>query len=134
MFVSDTDFQRPHARYLAWILVIGMASMLLPSGEVRAQGMKKDMPAMGGKDMPAKKGEATKAATATGTVTAVNTGNRKVTLDHGPIADINWPAMKMEFSVAPSVDLSKVKTGDRVQFTLSGSGNSYTVQSISPGP
>ena len=35
---------------------------------------------------------------------------------------------------APSVDLSKVKTGDRVQFTLSGSGNSYTVQSISPGP
>jgi Cu(I)/Ag(I) efflux system protein CusF len=64
----------------------------------------------------------------------VNTGNRKVILDHGPIADINWPAMKMEFSVAPSVDLSKVKTGDRVQFTLSGSGNSYTVQSISPGP
>jgi Cu/Ag efflux protein CusF len=93
----------------------------------------KDMPGMK-KDMPARKGEATKAATATGTVTAVNTGNRKVTLDHGPIADINWPAMKMEFSVAPSVDLSKVKTGDRVQFTLSGSGNSYTVQSISPGP
>src|SRR5260370_33563850 len=87
MFVSDTDFQRPHARYLAWILVIGMASMLLPSGEVRAQGMKKDMPAMGGKDMPAKKGEATKAATATGTVTAGNTGNRRVILDSGPTAD-----------------------------------------------
>jgi Cu/Ag efflux protein CusF len=115
-------------------LVIGIVPALLPSGDARAQGMNmKDMPGMK-KDTPAKKGEATKAATATGTVTAVNTGNRKVTLDHGPIADINWPAMKMEFSVAPSVDLSKVKTGDRVQFTLSGSGNSYTVQSISPGP
>jgi Cu/Ag efflux protein CusF len=106
----------------------------LQSGDARAQGMNmKDMPGMK-KDMPAKKGEATKAATATGTVTAMDTAKRKVTLDHGPIADINWPAMKMEFSVAPSVDLSQVKTGDRVQFTLSGSGNSYTVQSISPGP
>ena len=82
--------------------------------------------------MPAMKGA--KQASATGTIIAVNTANRKVTLDHAPIPDINWPAMKMEFSVAPGVDLSKVKTGDRVQFTLSGYGNSYTVQSISPGP
>jgi Cu(I)/Ag(I) efflux system protein CusF len=40
--------------------------------------------------------------------------------------------MKMEFATARSVDLSKVKVGDKVRFTLSGSGNSYTVQSISP--
>ena len=32
--------------------------------------------------------------------------------------------MKMEFATAPSVDLSKVKAGDKVRFTLSGSGNS----------
>jgi len=38
--------------------------------------------------------------------------------------------MKMEFTVAPSVDLSKVKAGDKVKFTLSGSRNTYTVQSI----
>ena len=31
-----------------------------------------------------------------------------------------------------SVDLSKVKTGDKVRFTLTGSGKNYTVQSISP--
>lgn len=48
------------------------------------------------KDMPPKKEEATKTKTATaiGTVTAVNRANRKVTLDHGPITDINWPAVK----------------------------------------
>lgn len=40
--------------------------------------------------------------------------------------------MKMEFPVAASVDLSKVKTGDKMRFTLTGSGNAYTVQSISP--
>jgi len=128
MLVSDNAFRRPRAGYLAWTLVIGMAPALLSTGEVRAQGM--NMPGMK-KDMPAKKGE-TQAAAATGMVTAVNTESRKVTLDHGPIADINWPAMKMEFPVAGSVDISKVKTGDRVRFTLSGSGSSYTVQSISP--
>lgn len=34
--------------------------------------------------------------------------------------------MKKEFAVAPAADLSKLKTGDKVRFTLSGSGNSYT--------
>jgi Cu/Ag efflux protein CusF len=133
MFVCGNVSGRQRAGYVAWALVIGMAPALLPSGDARAQGM--NMKDMSGtkKDMPAMKGEARKTAAGTGTVTAVNTANRKVTLDHGPIPDINWPAMKMEFSVAPSVDLSKVKTGDQVRFTLSGSGNSYTVQSINPG-
>ena len=58
----------------------------------------KDMPGMG-------KAKQATTATGTGTVTAVNIQNRKVTLDHGPIPDINWPAIKMEFATAPSVDL-----------------------------
>lgn len=73
-------------------------------------------------------------ASASGTVTAVNTSQRKVTLDHGPIPAINWPAMKMEFPAAQSVDLTKVKPGTKVQFTLSGTNGSYTVQSLSPVP
>src|SRR6266446_483562 len=76
----------------------------------------------------------TKTADATGTITALNGANHKITFDHGPIPAIDWPAMKMEFAVAPSVDLAKQKTGDKVKFTLSGSGNTYTVQSISPAP
>jgi len=40
--------------------------------------------------------------------------------------------MKMEFLFVSSLDLSKVKVGDKVQFTITGSGNSYTVQSINP--
>ena len=73
-------------------------------------------------------------ANATGTITAVNPANHKITFDHGPIPAINWPAMSMEFAVASSVDLAKLKTGDKVNFTLSGSGGTYTVQSISPAP
>jgi len=128
MIFFHRGFRR--AGYLVLTLLLGLAPALWPSGDVRAQGMDmKGMPGMK-KDMPAKK-ETTQSAAVTGTVTAINAAGRKVTLDHGPIPEINWPAMKMEFPVAPSVDLSKVKTGDKVRFTLSGSGSSYTVQSIS---
>jgi len=103
-----------------------MGPALLTSGEVRAQASNmKNMPGMGNKK------QAT-TASGTATITAVNAARRKVTLDHGPIDEIKWPAMKMEFPTAPSVELSKVKVGDKVHFTLSGSGSSYTVQSISP--
>lgn len=73
-------------------------------------------------------------ANAIGTITALNAASHKITFDHGPIPAINWPAMTMEFAVVPSVDLAKLKTGDKVNFTLSGSGGTYTVQSISLAP
>ena len=113
-------------RFFVFAMLAGLLTALLSSAEVRAQGMQ-SMPGMG----DAKKGTM---ASATGTVTAINASDRKVTFDHGPIPEIKWPAMKMEFPVVQSVDLSKVKVGDKVRFTLSGSGNSYTVQSISPAP
>lgn len=45
-----------------------------------------------------------------------------------------WTAMKMKFAVASVVDLSNVKAGDKVRFTITGSGRAYTVQSMSPSP
>src|SRR5262249_2402950 len=106
-------------------VILVLSTTLLLSPAVRAQGMSQNnmgrMPGMG----DAKK-ETT--ASATGTITAINAADREITFNHGPISEIKWPAMKMEFPVGPSVDLSKVKVGDKVRFTLSGSGNSYTVQ------
>ena len=125
MFCFDNRFQHRVA-LLGLALLFSMGSALLTSGEVRAQAPNmKNMPGMSNT-----KQETT--ASGTGTVTAVNAARRKVTLDHGPIAEIKWPAMKMEFATAPSVELSKVKIGDKVRFTLSGSGSSYKVQSITP--
>ena len=105
-------------------LLLSAAPLLLPLDAARAQGMRSDMESM------AAKGAAS--ASGTGTITALNTSAREVTIDHGPIPAIKWPAMKMEFAVAPSVDLSKVKSGDKVHFTLSGSNGSYMVQSLTP--
>lgn len=100
-------------------------ALILSSGASFAQMGNMPM----GKDAPK---TAAKSAAGTGTVIALNAARKKITFDHGPMPAIDWPAMKMEFPVAPSVDLSKVKTGDKVRFTLTGSGKNYTVQSISP--
>ena len=107
--------------------LIGAASTLQMS-EVLAQSGMSDMKKMS----PMNDTKKATTANASGTITAVNPANHKVTFDHGPIPAINWPAMTMEFAVAPSVDIAKLKAGDKVNFTLSGSGGTYTVQSISP--
>ena len=111
------------------------AALTLPAGAASAQGGTgmSDMKGMK-KTSPMSDAKAAKTATASGTVTGLNAADHKITFDHGPIPAINWPAMKMEFAVAPSVDLAKVKTGDKVNFTLSGSDGTYTVQSITPMP
>ena len=112
-----------HALAIAAALIAG--SLAVSSGVSFAQ---MNMPMS--KDDPK---AAAKTASGTGTVVALNAAGKKITFDHGPMPEINWPAMKMEFPVASSVDLSKVKTGDKVRFMLTGSGQTYTVQSISPG-
>jgi Cu/Ag efflux protein CusF len=126
MYVADNPYRILRASVFA-LSLIGTA-LTLQMSEARAQGGMSDMTKMPGMNDTKK----ATTANATGTITAVNPANHKVTFDHGPISAINWPAMTMEFAVAPSVDLAKLKTGDKVNFTLSGSGGTYTVQSISP--
>lgn len=64
----------------------------------------------------------------TGTLTAV--ASNRVTIDHGPIASIGWPAMTMTFDVEDDQLLSGVRPGDRVTFSFSQSGGRSTVTSI----
>ncbi|AWB25210.1 MULTISPECIES: copper-binding protein [Methylobacterium] len=111
-------------------LTAAVAALLLAGGVQAQAAPMGDMTGMSGK-AGAESGKQQTAST-TGTVAAVNTGQHKVTFDHEPIPAINWPAMHMEFPAASSVDLSKVKPGEKVKFTLSGSKGSYTVQSITP--
>jgi Cu/Ag efflux protein CusF len=73
-------------------------------------------------------------AHATGTVNAVDPAQHKINLSHGPISSLGWPAMTMEFPVAPSVDLSRIKPGSRVDFTIEkkGAAGMVEVQSVQP--
>jgi Cu/Ag efflux protein CusF len=72
-------------------------------------------------------------AQGTGTVNSVDTAAHKVNVSHGPIPAIGFPAMTMDFEVAPSVDLKAVKPGTRVNFTVEqGQDGMYVIQSIKP--
>jgi Cu/Ag efflux protein CusF len=69
----------------------------------------------------------------TGTVNSVDPAQHKVNLSHNPIPEIGWPAMTMDFPVAPSVDLKGIKPGTRVNFTIEqGQGGMYEIKAIAP--
>lgn len=55
---------------------------------------------------------------ALGTVMSVDVNGQTINLAHDAIAEVNWPAMKMDFRIPPSIDLTGLRPGDKVQFTL----------------
>ena len=57
-----------------------------------------------------------------GVIQGVNAKAGTVTLRHGPIAALKWPAMTMTFKASPSV-LKAAKKGQKVKFTLKPDGN-----------
>ena len=72
-------------------------------------------------------------AHATGTINSVDPAQHKVNLSHNPIPEIGWPAMTMDFPVAPSVDLRALKPGTRVNFTIErGERGMYEIRAIGP--
>jgi Cu/Ag efflux protein CusF len=75
-------------------------------------------------------------ADAVGTVNAVNAAKHSVNVTHQPIKALGWPSMTMDFPVTSSVNLSAIKPGDRISFTLGrtdADGNRQVVQ-LKPVP
>jgi len=61
-------------------------------------------------------------AQGTGVVKAVDAKAGKITIHHGPIAALKWPAMTMTFKASPDV-LKAAKPGKTVTFTLNAAGD-----------
>lgn len=53
-----------------------------------------------------------------GVVKKVTPTKNKVVLDHEPIPELNWPAMKMGFKTAEGLNLEGLKEGDTVRFVI----------------
>ncbi len=70
-----------------------------------------------------------KHASATGTIEAIDPAARTITIAHGPVPELAWPAMTMTFQ-APDVALADFKPGDQVAFELSASGMTATVTAL----
>lgn len=72
----------------------------------------------------------TAAAMSEGEVRKVDLDAKKITLRHGPIANLDMPPMTMVFQVQDPAMLNAVKTGDKVKFTAEKSGSAYVVTRI----
>ncbi|HBU29572.1 MAG TPA: RND transporter [Thiobacillus sp.] len=69
-----------------------------------------------------------------GVVRKIDAANGKITLRHGPIANLDMPPMSMVFRVQPPELLDGLKVGDRVTFHAEDIDGAYTVTAIQVAP
>jgi Cu(I)/Ag(I) efflux system protein CusF len=100
---------------LASLSLVLMLAVPFPSAHAQP-GMKHGNEASAGKEHKA-----------SGKITKVDKARGSVTISHGPVASINWPAMSMSFKVKDKAMLDKVKNGDQVEFSFVQSGKDYTI-------
>ena len=67
-----------------------------------------------------------------GEVRKVDKEQGKVTLKHGPLANLDMPAMTMVFKVADPKMLDGIKEGDKVRFIADKVNGAITVTAIEP--
>jgi len=67
---------------------------------------------------------------ADGEVRKIDKEQGKVTLKHGPIANLDMPGMTMVFKVSDLKMLDALKQGDKVRFAASNLNGTFTVTAI----
>lgn len=70
------------------------------------------------------------AALSDGEVRKVDKDAKKITIKHGPLANLDMPPMTMVFQVAEPGLLDKVKAGDKVKFQAEKIGGAFTITRI----
>jgi Cu/Ag efflux protein CusF len=68
-----------------------------------------------------------------GEVRKVDKEAGKVTIKHGPLANLDMPPMTMVFRVKEPAMLDQVKAGDAIRFKAEKIGGNYTVTELQPG-
>jgi Cu/Ag efflux protein CusF len=67
-----------------------------------------------------------------GEVRKVDKDAQKLTLRHGPIANLDMPSMTMVFRVSDPAMLDNVQVGDKVRFHVEKVGGQLTVTRLEP--
>ena len=68
-----------------------------------------------------------------GEIRKVDMDNKKLTIKHGNIKNLDMPGMTMVFQVKDPAMLDKVKVGDKVKFSADKIGGAIVVTNIQPG-
>ena len=67
---------------------------------------------------------------ADGEIRKVDMENKKITIKHGVIKNLDMPGMTMVFQVKDAAMLDKVKAGDKVRFSAEKAGGAIVVTEI----
>lgn len=65
-----------------------------------------------------------------GEVRKIDKVAKKITIRHGPIANLEMPAMTMVYPVADPAMLDRVSVGDRILFAAEKAGDTLTVTHV----
>lgn len=106
------------------MLIAASSLMITPAIAQPAGGAMKDMPGMQHGAAEAKTGQGT------GVITVIDQKAGKVTIKHGPIPAVGWPAMTMTFRANPPSVLSGAHVGQSVAFGVRTNGMDAQVTSI----
>ena len=69
---------------------------------------------------------------ADGEVRKIDKENKKITLKHGVIKNLDMPGMTMVFQVKDAAMLDSVKAGDKIKFKAEQTGSAIVVTDIQP--
>jgi Cu(I)/Ag(I) efflux system protein CusF len=67
-------------------------------------------------------------------VRKIDMTQQKITLRHGPLANLGMPPMTMVFSVQDATQLEGLKVGDKVQFVAQQQGSQFVATDLKPAP
>ena len=83
-------------------------------------------------DKPASSAASTQAGAemSDGEVRRVDKDAKKITLRHGPLANLDMPPMTMVFQVKDPAMLDQVKVGDKIKFVAAKEGGAFTITKI----
>jgi len=114
---------------LSVILAVSVAAG--PLSRAQSGGMQgMDMKGMDMKGMQSDKKARDKVHKGTGTVTKIDSTGGKVTIAHGPIQSMKWPAMTMTFAVKDKGLLDKLSPEKKVEFEFVQQGSDYVITSV----
>jgi len=65
-----------------------------------------------------------------GEIRKVDRDNKKITIKHGEIKNLDMPGMTMVFQVKDPAFLDQVKKGDKVKFRVEKSGTAFVITEI----
>jgi Cu(I)/Ag(I) efflux system protein CusF len=113
-------------RALQYALLVLIGSTAMPAS---SQGMGSMKP-MAGMTPKGQGAAAPKTGHGIGVITALDPKANKLTIKHGPIPAVGWPAMSMTFTATPPSLLKGLKRGQKIAFDVKPKGSAAEVTAV----